>query len=152
VIALRESIPNVTTTMETGLREQAYREQLLDPSSIFDLPPSDWLTFLVNPAAFRMGHGTGFSAIAEPYVNFGFVGVLLYFVLIGYGLGRLDATPLLLHPWILLLCSATGWAFLRTVRNTMENFTRPLVFSLVVFAIWLVISRFLPGRLNPIAR
>jgi dolichyl-phosphate-mannose--protein O-mannosyl transferase len=36
----------------------------------------------------------------------------------------------------LLLTCSTYWALLRTVRNSMGNFIKPLVFVLVVLAIW----------------
>lgn len=152
VLGIWRSIPNISSEMETSMRLEGFQKQKIDPKAIFDLSPSDWLTFLINPWAYQKGHGVGFSAISEPYINFGLPGVLLYFTFIGYVLGRLDTAFLLHYPWVLLMCSTTGWAFLRTTRNTFENFTKPVIFTLVIVLLWLMISRMIPSRLNPVRR
>ena len=115
---------------------------------MLDLAPSDWLTFKLEPLKFRTGEGVGFSAIAEPYLNFGFPGVIVFFGGLGFVLGRLDQRALWLEPRWLLFCGAVFWPLVRTVRNDLNNFTKPLVFLFLILAVWfLATSLFL--RLKP---
>ena len=144
IVAVRNAIPNLGFEMQESQRAEGLRDSRFDDDALYNLPPSDWMTFYINPHAFQKGTGVGFSAIAEPYINFGYLGVLVYFVLLGALVAWLDGLDLRYHPWLLLLCSAVGWALLKTVRNTSGNFIKPLIFTLVVVAIWRLVSNFLP--------
>lgn len=135
VHALREAIPNVSfearrSDRDVFLMHGARRDAMLD------LAPSDWLTFKLEPIKFRTGEGVGFSAIAEPYLNFGFPGVIVFFGGLGFFLGRLDQRALWLEPRWLLFCGAVFWPLVRTVRNDLNNFTKPLVFLFLILAVW----------------
>src|SRR5690606_314388 len=55
-----------------------------------DMPPSHWVSRLAAPWNYKNFGGLGFSAVAEPYMNFGPWGVALVFWLLGYGLVRVD--------------------------------------------------------------
>jgi len=68
LIAIKTIIPNL------AFRWQAPATEALD-----ELPPSQWITALADPWAYKNYGGMGFSAIAEPYMNFGIIGVVGYF-------------------------------------------------------------------------
>jgi hypothetical protein len=51
-----------------------------DTESEVDLPPNHWITSIVDPWAYKNYGGIGFSAVAEPYMNFGLTGVIVYFL------------------------------------------------------------------------
>ena len=148
-IAAQQAVPNIGLHRNESERASSRGRVLLDREAIFDLSPADWLTYYVDPWKFRVGQGVGFSGIAEPYINFGYVGVLFGFVLIGFLLGRFDACKLVYHPWLLVFAATLFWAFLKTVRNTSGNFIKPLVFVAVICAIWRLFSPIIPIKSNP---
>jgi hypothetical protein len=102
--------------------------------SIDELPPSHWLTALVEPWTFKNYGGIGFSAIAEPYMNFGLIGVVLYFLILGFLLIRLEQASIrnsyTLASWGLIL-----GPLLWTTRNDFSNFFRPAIWGLLCLGI-----------------
>src|ERR1700730_19324688 len=82
----------------------------------------------------------GFSAVAEPYMNFGIPGVLGYFLLLGYLLVRLDhisiKSPYALACWALVL-----GPLLWTTRNDFANFFRPAVWGLCCLGVIRLLSQ-----------
>jgi hypothetical protein len=98
--------------------------------SIAELAPNNWLIAVVDPWTFEHYGGLGFSAVAEPYMNFGIAGVLGYFLLLGFLLLRLDRLSIQssygLASWALIL-----GPLLWTTRNDSANFFRPAIFGLV---------------------
>jgi oligosaccharide repeat unit polymerase len=120
---LKGVLPNLTLHWESPATE-----------SIDDMPPSHWLIAVVDPWTYKNNGGMGFSAVAEPYMNFGIAGVLIYFILLGYFLVRLDhvsiRTPYALACWALLL-----GPLLWTTRNDFANFFRPAVWGLLCLGV-----------------
>jgi oligosaccharide repeat unit polymerase len=55
-----------------------------------DLYPNAWATQLADPWLFEQGGGIGFSAVAEPYLNFGVAGVVVFFLLLGLFIGSCE--------------------------------------------------------------
>ncbi len=51
--------------------------------------PSHWLVWTVAPYTAQQGGGLGYSFIAEGYLNFGWIGAPIVFMLIGFGLVKL---------------------------------------------------------------
>jgi hypothetical protein len=51
--------------------------------------PSAWLIETVDPAAAQQGNGLGYSFIAEAFLNFGYAGVALIGLLVGFAVVRL---------------------------------------------------------------
>lgn len=141
VHALREAIPNVSFEARRSDRD-VFLMHGARQDAMLDLAPSDWLTFKLEPIKFRNGEGVGFSAIAEPYLNFGFPGVIVFFGGLGFFLGRLDQRALWLEPRWLLFCGAVFWPLVRTVRNDLNNFTKPLVFLFLILALWFLATSF----------
>jgi oligosaccharide repeat unit polymerase len=122
LIALKAIIPNL------ALRWEAPATESLD-----DLPPSHWITAIAEPWTYKNYGGIGFSAIAEPYMNFGVGGVILYFFLLAYGLVHLEQVSIrssyALAIWGLIL-----GPLLWTTRNDFSNFFRPAAWGLLCLA------------------
>jgi oligosaccharide repeat unit polymerase len=128
LIALKSIIPNL------AFRWQASSTEVLD-----DLPPSQWITALADPWTYKNYGGMGFSAIAEPYMNFGVAGVVGYFLLLAYALVRLEQVSIrssyALATWGLIL-----GPMLWTTRNDSSNFFRPVVWGLLLLAVLWICS------------
>jgi oligosaccharide repeat unit polymerase len=142
VYALREAIPNIDFAARQSDRD-VFLKRGATRDAMIDLTPSDWLTYKLEPIKFSNGEGVGFSAIAEPYLNFGYPGVMACFIIMGFLLGRLDQKILWAEPRWLLFCGAVFWPLVRTVRNDLNNFTKPLVFLYLILGVWFVASSFL---------
>ena len=110
------------------------------------LNPSQWAAVQVYgfSVAIYDNLGTGFSAVAEPYMNFGLIGVLAYFLILGVLLGRMDRSNLPLEYAWLFFGTFLHWHLLLTVRNEFGNFTKPSSFILICIGIWLLVRRFTP--------
>jgi oligosaccharide repeat unit polymerase len=125
-------------TYLTGLKgilpNLALRWEAPASESLDDLPPSHWITAVVDPWSYRNYGGMGFSAIAEPYMNFGTVGVIVYFIFVGFSLVRLEQFSVrnsyALATWGLIL-----GPLLWTTRNDFSNFFRPAVWGLACLAL-----------------
>jgi hypothetical protein len=117
-LAIKDIVPNL------ALRWQAPETESLD-----DLPPSHWITAIVDPWTYKNGGGMGFSAVAEPYLNFGTPGLIVYFALLAFLLVKLErvswTSPYALAAWALIL-----GPLLWTTRNDFSNFFRPAFWGL----------------------
>jgi len=122
-----------------------------------DLPPNHWLTTQAEPGMYRQYGGLGFSAVAEPYMNFGVAGVAVYFWGLGLALTRgaayCAARPFPLAAWAMLL-----GPLLWTTRNSFEIFFRPAAWGLGIVAaarLWSALAaslaRHRPGPLTAVA-
>lgn len=98
---------------------------------IEELPPSHWVTRIIEPWIYARHGGLGFSAVAEPYMNFGMPGVLVYFTLLGFALVRFDlnagSDPLRIAVWAMVL-----GPLLWTARNSYTVFLRPAVWGIAL--------------------
>jgi hypothetical protein len=105
-----------------------------------DLPPSLWITAAAEPWLYKNYGGIGFSAIAEPYINFGISGVVFYFLLLAIFLTWLERLSLrdsyALAAWGLIL-----GPLLWTTRNDFASFFRPAVWGLLTLAIVRALSK-----------
>jgi hypothetical protein len=110
------------------------------------LPPNHWLTAQAEPGMYRQYGGLGFSAVAEPYMNFGAAGVAGYFLALGALLGRAagfaSGRPSSLARWAVVL-----GPLLWTTRNSFEIFFRPAVWGLAVVGLVLWCGPLLSPRL-----
>jgi hypothetical protein len=108
----------------------ALRWEAPSGESVDDLPPAHWITAIVDPWTYKNYGGMGFSAIAEPYMNFGTVGVVIYFVVLAFLLVRLEQASIrssyALAIWALVL-----GPLLWTTRNDSGNFFRPAAWGLL---------------------
>ena len=138
---LQTSIPNLSGVMGNSARSIALRESRTDPKAITRTPPSDWLTYRVLPEKFAVGEGVGFTGIGEPYLNFGLPGVVIFFLALGYLLGRLDLINLLEHPAMLVFAAAILWRLVQTVRDDFGNFIKPMIFIYIILLLWRMILR-----------
>jgi oligosaccharide repeat unit polymerase len=117
-------------TMKAIVPNLALRWEAATTESIDDLPPNHWVTAIVDPWARQNHEGIGFSGVAEPYMNFGIAGVLIYFPLLAFFLVRLEQASIrssyALASWALII-----GPFLWTIRNDFTDFFRPAVWGLL---------------------
>lgn len=139
------SIPNLSLEKKESARSQVLRDMRKDPAAVTRIAPSDWLTYRLLPQIFELGEGVGFTAIGEPYLNFGLPGVIVFFVALGYLLGRLDQVNLLERPGLLIFSSAILWHLIQTVRDDFSNFLKPMLFTYVFLFCWRLMTRSLSG-------
>jgi len=135
-LALRNSIPNIGFTPSKSQRIEAIKNLHIDPNSIEKTIPSDWITYRLARDKYLRGEGLGFSAIGEPYLNFGIFGVFLYFLILGMLLGKFDSTNMNNSANALIFAGALYWPFVQTVRNDFVNFVKPLVFITLILFAW----------------
>jgi hypothetical protein len=121
-IAIKGIVPNLALHWEAS-----------STTSDADLPPNHWITAIVDPWTYKNNGGMGFSAIAEPYMNFGIPGVIAYFFLLSFFLIYLEQISIrnayALAAWALIL-----GPLLWTTRNDFTNFFRPAVWGLLTLA------------------
>lgn len=136
-LAFKEMFPNIGGNINSEKSRLARKNQAtFDQSELVKMAPADWITYRLNRWKFDNGQGVGFSAVAEPYLNFGTAGVVLFFVFLGFLFGRLDMLNLVAHPYIFLMTATIFWPFIRTVRNDFGNFSKPAGFILIIILIW----------------
>ncbi|MGA8101084.1 MAG: O-antigen polysaccharide polymerase Wzy [Candidatus Acidiferrales bacterium] len=123
LLGLKGILPNLAIRWEAPATE-----------SMDDLPPGHWITAMVDPWAYKNYGGIGFSAVAEPYMNFGLAGVVGYFLLLGFLLVRLEQVSIrsshALACWALVL-----GPLLWTTRNDFTNFFRPAAWGLICIGV-----------------
>jgi oligosaccharide repeat unit polymerase len=144
---LRNMIPNVGLhyDLSKDSREIIHRNGSLE-EGLLRVSPSTWASVKVLgiDETLYQHSGVGFSAVAEPYFNFGYLGVVGFFVLMGFFLARMECSHLLLHYSWLVFSSIFYWLLILTVRNEFGNFTKPASYILSSIAVWLLARRFLP--------
>lgn len=98
--------------------------------------PARWFVWTVDPAYARRGGGYGFSSVGEAYINFGFVGVFLFFLGLGFAMVWMERAAnrnLFALTAVAVVLAPLLW----TVRNDFSVFTRPAVWGLAfVGVVW----------------
>jgi len=120
LIAIKGILPNLS-----------FRWQAPATESVEDLSPNHWITAMVDPWARKNDQGIGFSGVAEPYMNFGMAGIVVYFALLALLLVRLEQVSIrsayALASWALVV----GPLLLASTRNDYTNVLRPVVWGLL---------------------
>jgi oligosaccharide repeat unit polymerase len=140
LLAFYNAIPNIGLNIGESGRLKAHDKGLVDKEEISLMNPGDWYTYKTSKYMFSIGGGSGFSTIAEAYLNFGLPGVILYFLLLGFLLGRLDQVDLRSSPKLMIFSGAMLWPLLKSVRNAFGVFLKPVAFILVSIMIWKAVS------------
>jgi hypothetical protein len=112
-LAAARVVPNVSLRWEAAAEEEA------------NLTPDQWVSQRAD------GWKIGFSGVAEPYLNFGVAGVVLYFAALGFLLVRADALARRSPYWCAVVAS-TQAALLWTVRNDVMALIRTAAWSAAV--------------------
>ena len=135
LMAMRHIVPNVSTRWAAPGKRA--------------LTPSTWATMHADEWVFEHGGGIGFSGVAEPYLNFGIPGLVLFFVILGFLVQRWDRW-LGSDPFRAAVGSASFGSILWTVRNdSIELFRVVALASVTVLGAWVVV-RLLNRREVPI--
>lgn len=146
-LALKGMFPNIGFSIDTSSSRMELGDDVkMDKSQFARMAPSSWLTYRIKPAQFEKGGGVGFSAIAEPYLNFGVGGVVMIFIILGYFLGRLDRLDLIANKYTYLFVAAMLWPLIRTVRNDFANFLKPMGFMIIILLLWNIALEILGRR------
>jgi oligosaccharide repeat unit polymerase len=143
---LRYMIPNFGSSFNPEFSRQAAKQDIdsRGKEALFELRPSDWASYHIIPSMFLYGGGTGFSAIAEAYLNFGGPGIIMLFILYGALLAQLDS-KLLAHSYASLIFATLFFCpFVLTVRNDFGGFLKPAEYTVIIALIWMAGRRFLP--------
>ena len=136
LLAIKNAFPNLSFRQKKSKREEFSSTGRVDKQLLQQMTPSDWFTYRTNKYMFNIGGGSGFSTIAEAYLNFGKLGVILYFLGLGFFFGKLEQIPLKVHPRALIFSGALLWPLLKTVRNTSGAFFKPLSFVVMTILVW----------------
>jgi oligosaccharide repeat unit polymerase len=124
---------------KTILPNLALRWEAPATESIDDLSPGHWITAIVDPWAYKNNEGMAFSGVAEPYMNFGIAGVVIFFFLLAILLVRLEQisfqSSYSLAIWALLV-GPLMW----TIRNDSKEFFRPAVWGLICLGVIKLVS------------
>ncbi len=139
---VEKSIPNFGAAQDTEDSRRAIMSGMrANQETLFQMVPSDWATYHILREQFAMGGGVGFSGVAEPYLNFGFPGVVAYFFLLGLFFAKLDSVPMALSRGWLMFATFFLWHLLVTVRNDFGIFMKPSLFTLIVMLAWKLIAK-----------
>jgi oligosaccharide repeat unit polymerase len=144
--AIKVAIPNIGLSQKGSERLMALQGASATSDAVLDLIPSEWITYRLDPIRFAAGEGVGFSGIGEPYINFGLTGVVIYFIFLGFFLGRLESANLLSSPKVLIFIAVTAVPLITLVRNDFVIFTKPVIFTYIVLLIWNLSTKFLFGK------
>lgn len=148
LLYLERSVPNLGSeqnldySRDTLLRNIHSQKQ----QGLFELSPADWASYHIIPEQFLAGGGTGFSAVAEAYFNFGSTGVFIMFALMGAFLARLDSISLPGNYYALIFSTLYFWPLMTTVRNEFGIFVKPAIFTTIVVLFWRLSMKFLPAK------
>jgi oligosaccharide repeat unit polymerase len=129
---LSKVIPGLPSLVYSGERLSSVTDELL---------PSGWFVTTTQPAAARLNLGPAFSPVAEAYLNFGFPGVGVIFLALGYFLVYLEQMRLK-NPYVLAAQATILGPLLWSVRSDSYVLGRPIVWGLAyILVVWLVFVR-----------
>ena len=138
--AIVDAVPNIGSQISESEREQLRRQVFINKETLQQMSPSDWFTYHTSRYMFETGGGSGFSAIAEAYLNLGLAGVIIFFSGLGFALGKLEQVDLRMHPKLLIFSGALLWPLLKTARNSFGVFTKPFGLIIASILIWKLIT------------
>jgi hypothetical protein len=122
-VAVERILPNVSLSFRPALSR-----------GIEDDAPALWLVDRIDPWLAERGGSYGFSAVAEPYLNFGWLGVLAFFVGLGYLMRSAD-TWFARDPIRAAPVAASFGFLLWTVRNDATGLLRAVAMSVVIVCV-----------------
>jgi hypothetical protein len=96
------------------------------------LTPAAWATLHADPWAFEHGGGIGFSGVAEPYLNFGRAGVVVFFMILGYVIRVGNRWLAGERPFRAAIAAASFGFVLWTVRNDAMAVLRAIALAVVI--------------------
>jgi oligosaccharide repeat unit polymerase len=137
--ALKEVVPNISLNIAKSDRLDA--KNTGQKKSLFYMSPSDWYIYKYNRWMYDTGGGSGFTMIAEAYYNFGIVGIVIIFTIIGFIITSIDLINILIFPYIIIYSAIIMWPFMKMVRNTFASFVKSISLTLIAMIIWYIIVK-----------
>lgn len=130
--SLKTAIPNIGFGLTQNKRDMVKGMSNLE---VYDaLQPSDWYIYNYNKWMFNNGGGSGFSMIAEAYMNFGSFGFFLIFFLIGIMFSYFDSKDININPLAAVYIALLIWPIYYGVRNETGSIIKIFSFnSIIVF-------------------
>jgi oligosaccharide repeat unit polymerase len=98
--------------------------------------PANWLMETVNPVAFAMGAGLGYSALAETYLNWGWYGVVFGSMVLGWVLGKI-------HYFSVITPDMAGKVVVASLISLTMTFARGSLCLIVRPFIWYCLAPYL---------
>ncbi len=138
--ALSRIVPNIGFRQGSSERNRSSALHFGGNKNILHGNPATWYIYHTNRWKYDRGLGSGFSAIAEPYLNFGYPGIVFYFGILGFLLCRLDYVNLRVSRGTLIFSAAMLWPLMKTVRNSFVVFIKPLGLIVAVIILWRIIT------------
>lgn len=122
-------LPNLSTRKDASRTEGYYRSNV-------------WVTNIIDPLLTLQNGGAGSTGIGEPYANFGFIGVVLFFMVLGFACTALEIYSLAAKSVISIAMLAAVFIPVNWyVRDDVYGTARPIVWCLVVIGFsYLVLS------------
>lgn len=111
---------------------------------------SDWLIRTVDPSQAMLGVGLGYSCIAEAYLNFGWIGVPIIMILLGFAVGRLAALGAAGRRRDLAMVAAITSFLLKFPRGETSTLVRTVFwYALLPYALTVVVGILNERRITP---
>jgi oligosaccharide repeat unit polymerase len=115
-------LPNLGTHKDSSYASGYYRSTV-------------WITDVIDPLLAAQNVGAGSTGIGEPYANFGFLGVVLFFLLLGFALTALEIYSLVARSILsTAILAATFIPVNWYVRDDVYGTARPVVWCLAIIA------------------
>jgi len=95
IIYTKKIVPN-SSPYRYGYTYLIYSTTII-PNFFWDRHPAEtygslgkWITQIVDPEFYKFGGSLGFSCVAEFYVNFGYLGIIIFSILLGFSLEKIE--------------------------------------------------------------
>lgn len=140
--AARHLLPNLGTAANNNNTAAYYRSNA-------------WITEMIDPISASQNIGLGSSGIAEPYANFGYLGVFLFFCLLGGATGYLEATAVSRRSPIAFAAIAVvfvplDWYVRDDIFGTIRGLVWPALLLLAIWALYIGFKKRVPVVLDEI--
>lgn len=128
--AMQVAIPNIGFSSSKSNREII--KGLSDQEIYEVLKPSEWYTYKVSKWMFYNGGGSGFSMLAEAYMNFGYFGFFFVFFILGMLFSNFDSKNISAAPMTIIYISLIIWPLYYGVRNEISTIIKVCSFNMII--------------------
>lgn len=107
------------------------------------------LSYMMNPKLFEQGHGLGSSYIAELYLSFGYIGIILGNIIIGFLFMLIQNKAMKSRLVLFVFCWSIPNILLMVRENPLEflvSLDKPILVYVILLIIYNFINRYLKDR------